>query len=104
MTDDLRMVLGTVGLPGSAKSTAAKIAEEMGIVVITGGDIVRNEVEARGLPLTDKISAKVTDELRGQYGEFVLAEKCIEAIEQQSSPEVLVDSFRNVEEVNRFQE
>jgi dephospho-CoA kinase len=47
-------VIGIVGLPGSGKSEAADVAAEMGVPVVTMGDVIRAACRERGLdPATD---------------------------------------------------
>jgi len=104
MVSGPRLVIGTVGMPGSGKSTVAKVAEEMGVTVVSGGDIIRKRVEEQGLPLTDKSSAMVTNELRREHGDAAIATECINVIQEQSYTEILVDSFRTIEEVHRFRQ
>ena len=47
-------VYGFVGLPGSGKSEAAAVARDLGIPVVTMGDVIRQECRDRGLdPATE---------------------------------------------------
>lgn len=54
------MLILLVGLPSSGKTTAARIMEKMGFQVVSSGDVVREEIEARGLPYTVENDIKIT--------------------------------------------
>ncbi|HIC87630.1 MAG TPA: hypothetical protein EYP03_05445, partial [Aquificae bacterium] len=75
-------VIAFVGLPLSGKSTAAKVAEEMGIPVVCMGDMVREEAKRRGLALTDENLGKIANELRQKEGMDAIAKRCIPIIRE----------------------
>ncbi len=96
-------VIGLVGLPGSGKSEAATVAEELGVPVITMGDVIRNACVDRGLdPASDH--GRVAKELREEGGPGAIAEESIpviiDALEDHES--VVVDGIRSEAEVDRF--
>ncbi|HEX59524.1 MAG TPA: hypothetical protein ENF26_05205, partial [Methanomicrobia archaeon] len=47
-------IIAFVGAPASGKTEAANVARELGIPVISMGDVIREELRRRGLPLTDE--------------------------------------------------
>ncbi len=98
-------VIGTVGLPGSGKGEAATVASELDIPVVTMGDVVRAETEARGLdPYTDH--GAVAKALREEDGLDAIATRSLPMIESylESYDRVLVDGLRSDTEVEAFEE
>ncbi len=97
-------VIAFVGLPLSGKSTAAKVAEEMGIPVVCMGDIVREEAKRRGLPQTDENLGKIAEELRRKEGMDAIAKRCIPIIREKGMETgvVVIDGVRGIAEVERF--
>ncbi|HIP57855.1 MAG TPA: flagellar hook-basal body complex protein FliE [Archaeoglobus profundus] len=97
-------VIAFVGLPLSGKSTAAKVAEEMGIPVVCMGDIVREEAKKRGLALTDENLGKIANELRQKEGLDAIAKRCIPIIREKGKDVgvVVIDGIRGIAEVERF--
>ncbi len=97
-------VIAFVGLPLSGKSTAAKVAEEMGIPVVCMGDVVREEAKRRGLPQTDENLGNIAEELRRKEGMDAIAKRCIPIIREKGKElgVVVVDGIRGIAEVERF--
>lgn len=98
-------VIGIVGLPGSGKSEAATVAREMGIPVVTMGDVVRAETEDRGLnPASDHGS--VAQAMREEGGPAAIADRSLPIIEDRldDSDVVLVDGIRSDHEVRVFED
>lgn len=97
-------VIAVVALPGSGKSEAANVAEEMGIPVVTMGDVIRNACRERGLETTEDNMGAVATALREDGGDAAIAEASIPLIENyvESHDTVLVDGIRGIAEVNRF--
>lgn len=99
-----KLVIGLAGMPGSGKSLVVETARELGYAVVAMGDVVRQETLKCGLELTPANVGKVMLELRAQGGNYVIAQKCIPKIEEQSSPKVFVDGLRSLFEVDIFKE
>ncbi len=85
-------VIGFCGLPGSGKSTVLKAIEDIG-VIITMGDIIRNETRKRSIEPTDENLGKIAQELRDEFGPDIIAEKCVagsgiipSTVEQRGAP------------------
>jgi len=98
-------VIGIVGLPGSGKSEAATVAEELDVPVVTMGDVIRRECEDRGLdPATHH--GEVARRLREEGGPDAIAARSLPVIEDalDGSDVVLVDGIRSDVEVERFEE
>lgn len=75
-------VIGVTGMPGSGKSVVSRVADNLGMKVIRMGDVIRNEAQKR-----NEAPGKVAVELRQEYGEFVVAERCVEFIKNFSTEE-----------------
>lgn len=73
-------VIGVTGMPGSGKSVVSRVADSLGMNVVRMGDVIRNEAQKRKEP-----PGKVAVKLRQEYGEFVVAERCVEFIKNFST-------------------
>lgn len=67
-------------MPGSGKGVVSGIARSLGFTVIRMGDVIREEALKRNAD-----AGKVAVELRREYGEFVVAERCVKIIEKAES-------------------
>ena len=97
-----KKLIGIVGMPGSGKSIVRKVGMRKGYGVIVMGDVVRREVESRGLEPNITNLGKVMVELREKYGAGVVAKRCLEEIEKIDNRVVLIDGIRSLEEVKVF--
>ncbi len=97
-------LIAFVGYPLSGKSTASKIAREMGIPVVVMGDVIRKELKKRGLDINDENAGKIASELRKKEGMDAIAKRCIPLIREvgKESEVVVVDGIRGIAEVKRF--
>ena len=98
-------VIGVVGLPGSGKSEAATVADELGIPVVTMGDVIRQACRDRGLD-PGSHHGEVAQALRNEGGPAAIADRSIPMIEDalRAYDTVLVDGIRSDAEVDRFEE
>lgn len=97
-------VIGTVGLPGSGKSEAAAVARDLGVPVVTMGDVIRQECRDRGLdPATHH--GEIARALREENGPGAIAERSLPIIEDalDDNERVLVDGIRSDVEVEAFE-
>lgn len=94
-------VLTIIGYPGSGKTTAIEAIEDLGIVV-SMGDVVRNEVKKRKLELSGATIGKIAKELREKGGPAIIAEKCVELIKELNAEIIFIDGVRSLFEVNAF--
>lgn len=98
-------VIGTVGLPGSGKGEFAATASDLGVPVVTMGDVIREECRRRGLdPASDH--GEVAQALREEDGPLAVAERSIPIIRAalDDNDTVLVDGLRSGDELDRFRE
>ena len=103
-------VLAFVGAPASGKTEAALVAKDLGIPVITMGDVIRDELKRRNLPLTDENAGRIATELRTREGPDAIAKRCIPLIESIPSVSgkkgdktvIVIDGIRGIAEVELF--
>ncbi|WP_458208268.1 AAA family ATPase [Haladaptatus sp. NG-SE-30] len=98
-------VIGTVGLPGSGKGEAATVAAELGVPVVTMGDVIRDACRARGLDPAEH-HGEIAKALREENGPDAIAQESLPQIEDALEEEdtVLVDGIRSGVEVERFED
>ncbi|MFO8019569.1 MAG: AAA family ATPase [Promethearchaeia archaeon] len=94
-------VIGFTGLPGSGKSTAIDAVGHLGTVV-TMGDVIRNETKKRGLEPTDENLGEIAKDLRKKGGSKIIAQKCVDLIEDLDANIVFIDGIRSYDEVKVF--
>lgn len=99
-------IVAFTGMPGAGKSVAVEVAKARGIPVVRMGDLVWEEVQRRGLPLTDRNVGGIATEMRRSQGPEVWAVRTVERIrglaKQGKAELVVVDGVRNYEEVEAF--
>ena len=91
------VVIGVTGMPGAGKGVVSRIAESMGFRVIRMGDVIRDEARKR---CEDPGVTAVR--LREEYGKYVVAEKCVERIQESESEMFLIEGIRSPHEVEIF--
>ncbi|PSQ24269.1 hypothetical protein BRD04_01600 [Halobacteriales archaeon QS_9_67_17] len=96
-------VIGTVGLPGSGKGEFANVARDLGVPVVTMGDVIREECRRRGLDPADH-HGEVAQGLREEHGPLAVAERSIPMVREalDDADTVLVDGLRSADELERF--
>ena len=93
-------VFGVSGLPGSGKSFVSELTLKRNGVIISMGDIVREEAKKRG-----EDSQKTATSLREEFGQYIVAELTIEKIKKIDNNElILVEGIRSPYEVKLFKE
>ncbi|MBQ6099944.1 MAG: nucleoside monophosphate kinase [Methanobrevibacter sp.] len=96
-------IMGVSGLPGSGKSFVSDMAIERGAIMVSMGDIVREEAKKRGEP-----SKETAKNLRKEFGEYIIAELTIKKIkkleEDGNTNPIIVDGIRSLHEVDMFKE
>jgi dephospho-CoA kinase len=98
-------VIGTVGMPGSGKSEAAAVAEELGVPVVIMGDVIRQECRDRGLDPAEH-HGRIAQKLREERGPGAIAERSLPIIRDhlEDNDVVLVDGIRSDVEVEQFRD
>lgn len=96
-----KAIIVLAGLPGAGKSVVANVARELGLPVISLGDVVRDEVTQRGLEPTLENVLGVANELRRKFGRDAIAKLALERIVRacNSSCIIVVDGVRSLDEV-----
>lgn len=94
-------ILAIVGLPGSGKTTAIEATSDLGIVV-TMGDVVRNEAIRRNIESSGSNLGKIAEELRKNYGPGIIAKKCVDLIMKKKDNIIFIDGIRSLAEVSIF--
>ncbi len=97
-----KLVIGLTGMPGAGKSLFVEAATELGYAVVTMGDVIREETKKQGLELNPQNVGKVMLQLRQEYGNYVIAEKCVPKIKAQTSQKVIIDGLRSLNEAEIF--
>jgi dephospho-CoA kinase len=96
-------VIAFAGMPFSGKSEAVQIAKDNNIPIVRMGDLVWEEVQKRGLELTDETVGRIANEMREKEGNDIWAKKTLKRIEDIDVSEFLViDGVRNIEEIEAF--
>ncbi len=94
------MVLGVTGMPGAGKGVVARVATDLKIQVVRMGDVIREEASNRNEP-----PGVVAVKLRQEYGEFVVAQRCVDIIQDslEKDTSYLIEGIRSPFEVEIFQ-
>lgn len=96
-------IMGISGLPGSGKSLVSEMAIEKGAMIVSMGDIIREEAKKRGESTKD-----TAQNLRKEFGQFIVAELTIkkinEIISENSDNSIIVEGIRSPHEVDMFKE
>lgn len=96
-------VMGVSGLPASGKSFVSDLAVKRGAMIVSMGDIIREEAKKRG-----ETTKQTADNLRKEHGEYIVAELTIKKIkkilEDGFDSSILIDGIRSPFEVKLFRE
>ena len=91
------MIVGVTGFFCSGKDTLAEFLQAKGFEHVSLSDIIRTEMRERGTRITIPNLTKVGNELRGEFGPGVLAQRALECIDY--SRNWVVTSIRHPAEV-----
>ena len=96
-------IIGISGMPGSGKSIVSEIATENGAIIVSMGDIIREEAKKRG-----EGSKETATNLRKEYGQYIVSELTIEKIkklrDERIENPIVVEGIRSHHEVEMFKE
>lgn len=94
-------IMGISGLPGSGKSMVSEIATQKGAIIVSMGNIIRDEASKRG-----ESSKETAQKLREENGPLIVAELTIEKIKEILKEDlthtIIVEGIRSPHEVNLF--
>jgi len=91
------LVIVITGLPGSGKTIASNMAREMGLPVITMGDVIREEASREGISPS---KASIVLRLRG--GTRFVADRILQKIPR--SDVVVIDGARSIREIEAIED
>ena len=91
-------------MPGAGKSTVANSLKEKGFLVITMGDIVREEARQQNLEMTDENLGNLMLKLRNDLGPGAIAHLILKNVEKEIvdgdiSANIVIDGIRSIAEV-----
>ncbi len=88
------MRIVVVGLPGSGKSTVAKILKTKGFQIIEFSDFWKDEMTKRKIPFTDvKAGKQLSRDLRSEGGEDIFARETLKKV-RKSAKNVVIMGMR----------
>jgi dephospho-CoA kinase len=97
-----RLILGLAGMPGAGKSVVVNVARGNGYSIVVMGDVVREELQRKGLEPNPENLGKVMLELRQREGNNVIAKRCIPKIKNAKTPKIIIDGIRSPAEIEEF--
>ena len=96
-------IMGISGLPGSGKSLISDVACQRGAIIVSMGDIIREEAKKRG-----ETTKETASNLRKEYGKYIVSELTIKKIKQLQEDgienSIVVEGIRSPHEVDMFKE
>jgi len=95
-------IIGLVGLPGSGKGEASRIARQQGLTVLVMGDVIRQEAARQGLEATDVNLGRIGCALREAEGPEAVARRIFQEARASGEQTVVVDGLRSREEADYF--
>lgn len=100
-----KKAIAILGLPGSGKTvTIEYLMEKLKCPKVYFGQIVLDEVKARGLEINEKSERAVREDLRNKFGVDYYAKKVIEKIDGLDEPLVVIESLYSWTEYLIFKE
>jgi len=97
-----RRIFALVGMPGSGKTEATLILKESKFSKVVMGDVIREEMRNKKIPMNSKNMREFMIDLRKKEGMDIVARKCFKKIESIDSDLIIIDGLRNFEEVEFF--
>jgi len=95
-------IIGFVGLPGSGKGEASKIARQRGLDVVVMGDVIRQEASRQNLEPTDRNLGRIGNSLRAKGGPDAIAKRTLDWVMATGKDVVIVDGLRSKAEADFF--
>ncbi len=91
-------LIGLTGTNGAGKGEVAKYFVKKGYLYFSLSDLLREELQRRGEPITRDNLIRLGNDLRRTYGPDILARRIMEKVREANQPAV-IDSIRNPAEV-----
>lgn len=99
----MMQVMGISGMPGSGKSIVSDVATRRGAIIVSMGDIIREEAKKRG-----ESTKETAQNLRAEHGEYIVSELTIKKIKQLQDEgiekSIVVEGIRSHHEVEMFKD
>ena len=96
-------IMGISGMPGSGKSIVSDVATENGAIIVSMGDIIREEAKKRG-----EGTNETAQTLRAEHGDYIVSELTIKKIKKLQDEGVdnliIVEGIRSHFEVEMFKD
>lgn len=96
------MIYGVTGMPLAGKTTVAELIEEKGYELLDMGDVVRQEMEKRDIPV-EKTGEFVNNQ-REEKGMDAIAHMTAPYIEEKKSEKIVITGMRGLKEKERFEQ
>jgi dephospho-CoA kinase len=90
--------LAILGMPGSGKGEATRIAADLGFPVVSFGDVVRDEVKRRKLEPTPENTSAVADwfhKLNNRANEPIMVKRLVKTIPEKVEKTIILDGPRS---------
>ena len=96
-------IYGITGMPLSGKTLAAEILEENGFAVLDMGEVVRIEMEKRGVE--PEKTGPFVNEMRSEHGNDAIAQLSIPYLKEiiEEKGKIVIAGMRSWEEKKRFE-
>lgn len=94
------MIIGLTGKNGSGKGEVVKFLVERGFHALSLSDVIREEAQRSGEPVTRETLVKLGNRLRKEFGTGFLAEQVFSRLDPEKN--YVIDSIRNPAEVQVF--
>ncbi len=94
------MIIGLTGKNGAGKGEVAKYLQERGFLYYSLSNVLREEAQKEGKPVTRDILVELGNRLRSEHGPSVLAEKIFSRLDPEKH--YVIDSIRHPSEVQVF--
>lgn len=99
----MNSIIGIAGAFGSGKSLSADILQEFGFEKISLSQFLEEELMEKGKEkITRKKLQDLGNEWRKKYGNAVLVEKALFLAKKNNWKKVVIEGFRNAEEIKRL--
>lgn len=97
-------VIAITGMPCSGKGEASDYLKSKGVKVIAMSDVVKKEMESKGMEVNNKSFPKYATGLRKEKGMDIVARMCLPKIKEQykKTNVIIIDGVRSNDEVKTF--